>query len=353
MLNKILLTAACLFSLPFMAAAPPVNAPPDRFFGAFIQYWNAMVKENTRLDRGEWEKVLQDMKDVGITTIIIQHVVWQDKQKECSFILPGEDDPTEMILGIAEEKKIDVWIGLMEESPTDWSEATFTEEHLLKSAKRNKEIAKQVWDRYETNRKSKPNRAFVGWYIALEPWNFKEIAEHDRIAWLNTFLVDVCEKCKELSTVAKITKPVSMCAYFTPTSAYADAPTVAKTYKKVLNKVKIDVFMVQDGAGAKGWDVIGKHIPDFFEAYQEACDAHGIKLWGNLECYQAEGVPTTIEILKKQFAAAQPPIGKERPFVTWDFFHYMNPEPYGKNRKVCKGQPDKARKDLYEAYKGK
>src|SRR5262249_17394219 len=146
------------------------------------------------------------------------------------------------------------------------------------------------------------------------------------------------------------------CAYFNP-EIYASEREVATNYKKVLAYTKIDVFMVQDGVGARGWEKIGQRIPRYFKAFQEACETAKIPLWGNLESYRSEGnlttVPTTVGLLEKQFAAAADSTGKFRTFVTWDFFHYMNPITYGESRRICKGQPDSARKALYDAYRKK
>jgi len=349
-----MITITCLCSFAFSAPSlPPKRA--DQFSGAFIQYWNDMVTDKaTRLKREEWDKVLQDMKNVGMKTIIIQHLGWKDRGREPIYFIGEEaDDATETILDLAAEKGMQVWIGLIEESPTDWAEATFMQAHLVEMAKKNILLAKRVWHRYGRDSKGKPRETFFGWYIPLEPWNFAEKEGEDRSGWLNTFFKDISGVCKGLSKDAPNAKQVAMCVYFNPKPPNAPAAKVASAYKKVLHNSRIDVFMVQDGVGARGWKEMAKHIPDYMKAYQEACDAHAIQFWGNLECYAAPGMPTTMEVLQKQFAAAKPPDGKDRRFVTWDFFHYMNPEFYGAQRKICKGQPDRARKDLYDAYKSK
>lgn len=97
---------AAAIGLLASALAAPTRGPAalNRFSGAFIQYWNNMVwDEGTRLKPDDWAKVLDDMKDIGMTTVINQHLGWKtDGGEPTFFIRDSEDDATEVILDLAD-----------------------------------------------------------------------------------------------------------------------------------------------------------------------------------------------------------------------------------------------------------
>jgi hypothetical protein len=150
-------------------------------------------------------------------------------------------------------------------------------------------------------------------------------------------------------------------AYFQPvgvsTVELASPSDTNKVYREVLRGTKLDILMLNDGVGARGLAaLVGPLQGEYFEAFRDACGSENVEFWANLECYQKGGAlvaPAPIARLKQQFQAVN---GIPREFVTWDFFHFMNPnvylDPIGNEIiDMCKGGAAAGRGVLYRDYR--
>src|SRR5262249_37143227 len=137
-------------------------------------------------------------------------------------------------------------------------------------------------------------------------------------------------------------QPVAFAPYF---SHLTPLDGMRAIYDRLLDGAGIDVVMLQDGVGARGWDrELEERVVPFFRMFREGCDRRGVALWGDLESFrrrhpeQETGfVPTTPARLIRQLRAVAPHV---EALVTFDFFHYMSPH---------RGAPQRA---LYEGYRG-
>src|SRR5262249_40189156 len=86
-----------------LGLAFPLDRPNDRFSGGFIQLTSSMATAETRLSRRQWGDVLRSRKQAGMTTVVIQYLVFKEAAGDFDFMRPGaEDDATEWILSESE-----------------------------------------------------------------------------------------------------------------------------------------------------------------------------------------------------------------------------------------------------------
>ena len=223
-----------------------------------------------------------------------------------------------IILDYADKHHMKVFVGLGSESDwwKRWSDAAFLEEIAGKDAA----LANDLWKRYGQH------RSFAGWYLAEELWDGPYTNE--QIDRLRSFLRKVSDHCRQLSG-SKV-KPVAIAPFF---NGKVEPQKVEKIYARLLADSGIDIVMLQDGIGARGWDdeVTGQIVP-YFRAFRNACLAAGVELWSDLESFaripdpanpsSMQFVPTSADRIGRQLTAAAPFVQR---FVTFDFFHYMSP----------------------------
>jgi hypothetical protein len=332
-----LLTAALVLALS-------LDPPKDKFTGGFIQLTNSMAVDDTRLTRQQWRDVLQSMKQTGMTTVIVQYLVLKEATGDRSLMRPGTaDDATELILSEADDLKgMTVLIGLWD---CDFPTSKFNTAFFVEAKSKTLAAAETAWNDMHYGR----HASFGGWYIPVEPWNFKK--DPDKIALLADFLAAVTAKCKELAP----SKPVAFSCYFNPDQVfYASPAETTNVYKQVFDRAKIDILMLQDGVGEYGH--AAADCQAYFTAYKAAC-GEKVRFWGDLECFtRTEAgirVPADAARLAAQFASAK---GSTETCVTFDFFHYMNPNKYTDHQGVeyqgmCAGGLVGPRKALYDAYR--
>jgi hypothetical protein len=321
-------------------AAPfSIDSQKARFSGGFIQLTESMAVLDTRLSRAQWSQVLQSMKAAGMTTVIIQHLVWHDaKGDHWRTRLGGEDDAVELILSEADSiQGMSIVLGLWNR---DFPTTLFNQEFFDEA----KEKTLVVVDKAAGYTR---HSSFGGWYISLEPWNFKE--DPEKIKLLHDYLLAVTGRCKSLTPG----KPTALSCYFNPDGEYAAPAETTNVYRQVLAGPAVDFLMVQDGVGE--YSHSDADCRAYFTAFQAACPEK-VQLWGNLECFTQDTpnhrIPAQAERLPKQFANAA---GRTQTFVTFDFFHYMNPNKYTDAQGIeypamCTGGPVALRKPLYDAY---
>lgn len=279
------------------------------------------------------------MKAAGMTTVVIQHLVWHDAKGDHSLMRPGaKDDAVELILSAADGiQGMTVLLGLWNcDFPTSLFNKAFFDEAGDKTIALVDKAARYI-----------RHRAFGGWYIPLEPWNFKEDA--NQIEWIGGYLAVATARCKKWAP----DKPVAFSCYFNPDPGYASPEETTKVYQQVLADLTIDILMLQDGVGEYGHS--DADCRAYFAAFQAACPKL-VQFWGDLECFTrpdgSNRIPTKTERLVAQLANAA---GTTPTILTFDFFHYMNPNKYSDPKGIeypsmCAGGPVAPRKALYDAY---
>lgn len=283
-------------------ASPPVGL---RLEGSFLQYSDSMTNRTF----AEWRRELDAARAIGLRTIIIQ---WLSHGNHEYMPAGSGPDPTEHILRYADAHGLRVFVGLRGDEAwwSNWKDAAY----LDALAAASERIASLAWKRYGHH------RAFAGWYIPTELWDapFTDA----QIAALRRFFRSISTHCKSLAGG----KPVAIAPFF---SGLTPPKRVSEIYAALLTDSNVDVLMLQDGVGARGWDTeIEERVVPYYQAFRDACLAAGVELWSDLECFRLEDRkthafgPAPAERILEQLAAEAPFV---RRFVTFDFFHYMSP----------------------------
>lgn len=292
------------------SAAMTATGEGLRLHGTFIQYQPWMLE----LDAEEWHAELDAMRRAGLDTLVIQ---WLEADSQRYFGSDTAVDPTAIILDYADAHGMCVFLGLSHVKK--WfvwpKEGQFPDALVA----RNAAFAQQVWQHYGKR------RAFAGWYIPQEImlWGIPRVW----LTLLTDYLQRVSTTCKEFSGG----KPVAIAPYF---DGKAPPETVGRDLARLLGDSGIDIVMLQDGVGARGWDDDVERVRPYFRACRDACLEMGAELWSDLECFRlvradpATGrkqgfVPADAERIGRQLAAEAPFVER---FVTFDFFHYMSPQ---------------------------
>jgi hypothetical protein len=334
----LLLTAALLLS-----AEPRA----DRFSGGFIQLTNISAMDvATRLTRRQWGDVLQSMKHAGLTTVIVQYVRLTDGGRDYPLIRPGEpDDALGSILSEADGLNgMTVFVGLWNQY---FGDEQFTEAFFKDARVKTATATKEAWTVINAQG---GHRSFGGWYVALEPWNFPDDAA--RIKLFGDYLAETSSACKKLTN----DKPVAFTSYFNP-KGFATPGNTTKVYTQILKAAPdVGILLVQDGVGEK-WNT-AQDCQAYFGAYKAACGER-VRLWADIESFTLipdtkpeRRIPADAGRFECQIASAT---GVTDTFVTFEFFHYMNPNRYtsaggAEIAAMCAGGLVGPRRDLYDVY---
>ena len=308
--------AAALFVCALLSLLAPhsrVHAAisPLRLSGTFIQYQDELQTWEPQ----NWFAVLDRMKELQMDTVIVQMLVRENNDGTThSFIGPSTSpDATESILRYADTNGFKVYLGLYLPS---WNHDMLGSDFLVQTQIKMGEVAQQAWDRYLGPGRSHPS--FVGWYIPYEPWtaDYKP-AEVDR---LKSFFYGIREACRLVSG----DMPIAISPFIS--SSRPPPCEVERLYTQLLESGGIDVLLLQDSVGAQQWETnIVERVAPYYQAFQNACEATGVRLWANLESFKiSDGAfgPCDATRLRSQFDVAAPFV---KSFVTFDFLHYMNP----------------------------
>jgi hypothetical protein len=251
------------------------------------------------LDEHAWQRELDAMQKAGMRIIILQQL----QQETWRFIpdSPQAPDPTEIILSCADAHQMKVFVGLATDS--GWWKCNQWKDYLDSAAVKNMTLADEIWKRYGSH------QSFAGWYLPQEMWEgpFTEA----QVALARRFFRRLSGHCKSLSGSAP--KPVAISPFH---KARATPAEVEKLYRDFLRDAGVDILMLQDGVGAKGWDdEIEEKVVPYFGAFGRACRANHVEFWANIECFKLVGrtssgvkelAPADAERLDRQMAAAAP-----------------------------------------------
>jgi hypothetical protein len=308
----IVATSLATWSLP---TSDP--AAPPRLNGGFIQLQGWMMQ----LSPADWKRELEAMRAVGLETIVIQYL-----EHGRQSLIPSDDratDPTHEILAFADDQGMRVFLGTKaDEGWWHWDAA-----YLEKSLADRKRLTREIHERYAAH------RSFAGWYFTEE---VSGNLSPERVRLLRDYFRAQSDHCKALRD-----QPVAFAPYFSHLTPLESMRTI---YDTLLDGAGIDLMMLQDGVGARGWDRdLEERIVPFFQMFREVCDRRGVSLWSDLESFQRKDpeketgfVPTNPGRLIRQLNAVAPHVDQ---IVTFDFFHYMSPH---------RGPAQRA---LYEGYR--
>lgn len=274
----------------------------------------------------QWAKDLDNMKDVGIDTLVIMRGVFYDKCIYPSKIFPSLKEDNEdfagMILTEAAKRGMQVYMGLYISNLT-WNEGDY-----LFEIKQNKLYVDEVLSRY------KDIPSFKGWYIPHETCN--------NVLNLKETMGGLAALCKDKTP----DKSILISPYFrgkgvNPNFLFSPQRTVDEWNNiwEYCGK-DIDICAFQDGTA--GLD----EYEGYLKAMKKLCDLHEIKLWANVETFERDVrsmyFPIPFDVLRRKLKIAEPYVEN---CITFEFSHFLSPQsifPSARNLNV-----------LYRNYYGK
>ena len=302
--------------LSYLKTASATASLEKSISGAFIQPWES---DNDR-SADSWREELQAMKEIGITTVIMQF----NQYNGVNF-----SEATENLLAIADELEMEVFIGtaLNEEG---WYVNKIMPTFLAKESKIVAEYTTILVNQF------KSHKSFIGVYIRYE----------DNTLSFPGAMGDFYGRISEAARAAKTDLKVLISPYTTPRPGLAvSLPKAALRayFKTMLKRAKVDICAWQDGVGGTRKQL--ERVAHDLGPIVKICKELGIDAWANLEVFHRTtplkedfaAEATDIETLKKQIEAESPYVKK---LICFDFNHYFSPN-----------SPDSTAHKLYEDYR--
>lgn len=257
----------------------------------------------------EWIKDLDNMKAVGINTVVIMRSIFYNKRLYPSVYFKDKKtdykDFLKLILSEAEKRGMSVYIGLHISNLT-WDDGDYENE-----IKMNKLFLEEFMPNYSHY------SSLAGWYIPHETghasYNIKET------------LLGLLPMLKEITPDKKIL----ISPFFRSPSLYPDYPprlTPEETYDVWDDIFKdtgkyIDICAFQDGT------CLLNELDGYLSASKKICDKYNIELWSNIETFSRDygdkfppidfdKLVSKIEIAKKYC----------KDMITFEFSHFLSPQ---------------------------
>jgi len=223
----------------------------------------------------------------------------------------GTWDPIGTILAAAEQRDMQVWLGLSLD-PNYW-QGVFDP---AASAAANMALMLELEDRYGAS------PAVAGYYLPeeIEDRSFVSPAAHEAmIQYLEAMVAAAHDQ---------VGRPVMVAPYF---GMNPNADAYAAWWDVTLARAPVDVIAMQDGVGTRR-TTAEEGVP-VYAALLPVAAKHGVELWSDLEVFeQIHGWPVDdlawqaqsarIETVLEQLELEAPFVVK---FVTFDFTHHMSP----------------------------
>ncbi len=274
--------------------------------------------------QADWEEEFDYMKDLGMDHVILQWIVdFSPSEKAVYYDSPlynastgyanrNNQDTLLNVLTAAENKGIDVWVGLA--ANEQWWDSATDQAWLTGEAQANKDVIKDIWDSPEGY---KNISSFKGWYSVWEIENYRFSARADQQK-LRSALKTIVDYAHSYTG-----KPVMTSPYIGGYSTALSPSGWKDMWTYILNPgdgANFDVVAPQDS--------FGNITSTYIAALKEAVDTNpGCEMWSNIETYVPStgyGEPT-ITMLDQ--------VNSEIPYVSkmtsFSFLHYHSPKVVG------------------------
>lgn len=254
----------------------------------------------------QWCADLDNMKDVGIDTLVIMRGVFYNKCIYPSKIFPTlkkeNEDFAGLILNEAAKRDMKVYMGLYI-SNLCWNEGDAKGE-----LEQNKLYVEEVLSRYGDI------PSFKGWYIPHES------------SYNSYSLKDTMEGLAKLCKDKTPEKRVLISPFFKAPGISSAPLTPERTYDE-WDKIwqncgnEIDDCAFQDGTATL------EDYHKYLEAVKNICDKYNISLWANVETFERDVrnmfYPIPFDVLRKKIEIAEPYVDK---MITFEFSHFLSPQ---------------------------
>ena len=257
--------------------------------------------------REQWAQDLDNMKEVGIDTVIFIRGGFYNKaifpSKYFPHLKDEGDDFAGFILEEAQKREMNVFFGLYISSLT-WNDGDAQTE-----IKKNKLFIDEVLERYGHF------TSFKGWYIPHEVGN--------NVFNISEVLSGLGKLCKEKAP----DKPILISPFFYSEvmvkEGYLTPEQTYDEWDNILSKSGgyIDYCAFQDGSAP--FD----KMDAYFESVRKVCDKYGIELWANVEGMSRDipnvFAPIDFDLLKRKIEKVKPYVKK---YIMFEFSHFLSPQ---------------------------
>lgn len=254
----------------------------------------------------QWIADLDNMKAVGIDTLIIMRGVFYSKSVYPSKIFPTLKKENEDFLGLilneATKRDMSVFIGLYISNLT-WNDGDYVGE-----IENNKLYVDEILSRYGDI------PSFKGWYIPHETAN--------DVFNIKQTMGGLASLCKQKTP----DKLVLISPFFLGKGVFPD-PLSPKQMADEWDRIwsvcgkDIDICAFQDGT------VLLTDYAEYLSEMKPVADRHGIELWSNTETFErdvrSDLPPIAFDVLRKKLEIAEPFVTKN---ITFEFSHFLSPQ---------------------------
>jgi hypothetical protein len=259
--------------------------PKKALTGTFIDFYGKEA-----WTQQDWDIHFQEMKDIGMNTVIVQYTAYNDItyfNSTNTFTSSKYPNALSLLLKAADNKDMSVYVGLYfnEEYWDNQTNADWLQLH----ADRCISIAKEINAQFGTD------SAFVGWYIPHEPEPYAYDSEEMVTLFKNDLVDRISDKLHTLNS-----KPVSIAAFF---NSGLTSTTQLRDFMAELCTCNLQVIMLQDGIGVNHVSLanVGKYFSAADTGLYKGTGYTG-EFWTDLETFSETGT-VTIDRIKSQLNA--------------------------------------------------
>ncbi len=253
----------------------------------------------------QWENDLDNMKEVGIDTVIFIRGGYKDKliYPSVHFDNIYKDDLLGCILKAAEKRSMNVFVGLYT-TDLSWQNGNAAAE-----IEKNRYFVKEVMERYGNS------PAFVGWYIPHE-------VDVDRLN-ITQVMSGLSAICKEAAPDKSVlispffkTVETDPCNPMTPDQVYDEWDSIFSRCAE-----NIDICAFQDGTAPV------LQLDEYLGKIKSLCEKYNIHHWVNVELFERDPrqvyFPIPFEQLRAKLEKSMPLVEKA---ICFEFSHFLSPQ---------------------------
>ena len=275
--------------------------------GSFI----ALNPVNCQWSKDRWQREFVFFKNLGMKTAVLNRAISKTNAYYQNCSLSGFNstgNPIELIMSIADEMNLDIWLGLYE-SEEEWF--TVNPTTLKDVLKKSVAVADDLHRIYQSH------PSWKGWYIPEEIDNLNWISPDKQKKLIDKFLLPLTTHLNKLSPEKFILLSPS----------FNDRVRAPEEYGTWWNQVlaacpALSHLAVQDGIGVDhaDWDT----MPAYFHSLQIACQENHRTLWSDVELFNGVGFPEPASLgrITRQIKAVEPYVTG---LLSWEFLDSLSP----------------------------
>src|SRR5919204_2208729 len=284
------------FSAAMLCAAGLGAEPaPPRLSGTFLQLWST----HGAWPEDTWQRLFGYLERLRVGEIVIQWSLYDDlafypSARHAHVPQP----PLPLIMRLAAERRMSVLVGLASDSAF-WNKIArgpeLVESYLKAQRARSESVAREVMPLVASE------ASFAGWYISeeIEDGTWKDPRAR-------TILID---HLRELAAALRVVTPAARIGISGFSNAQTQPSTFGEFWTRLLQAAPIDVFMFQDGIGARKQRL--SFLPLYLEAARDATRASGRQLQVIVELFEQTGeaesfaaIPARMDRIERQVELA-------------------------------------------------